>query len=497
MRRSLAVRLAAVAAVALTPAAAHAISFVNALAIENGTDRSGFNGVGNNRAGGFGSDLIYDAGSGLYYGLTDRGPGGGVLSYAPRIQVFTLETNAATGAIGNFALQDTIVFRRPNGDTFNGLNPRGLNGDPSVLGNSLDSEGMVKLANGNFLISDEYGPSLYEFTGTGTFVRSFDTPGNLLPRDANGTPNFVDDRGTIRTGRQDNRGFEGLSLSADGTKAYAMLQDPLVNEGRNPNNGNADGRFSRNLRIVEFDVASGAPERQFIYQLEPVAAINTLGDPDFAANQQGRGIGISAIQHLGGTKFLVLERDNRGVGTETSPLDTPLLKRAYVIDIANASDVANLSLAGTNDLPGGVSPVAKEQLPLVDLIAELRARGLPVPEKIEGMAFGEFLADGGRTLLFITDNDYSVTQNGGTVQFDVCFAPDYQSSVQVPIGAGCPTGSALLPTFMYSFKLSRDEYRDLVGLPAVPEPASWALMIGGMGAIGGTLRRRKAAIATA
>ena len=36
-----------------------------------------------------------------------------------------------------------------------------------------------------------------------------------------------------------------------------------------------------------------------------------------------------------------------------------------------------------------------------------------------------------------------------------------------------------------------------IGVDAVPEPATWAMMIGGMGAIGGALRRRKAALAAA
>lgn len=484
MRLTFARGLATAAAIALLPTSAHAISFVNALTVANGTDLSDYMDPANNRLGGFGSDLVYDAASDLYYGLTDRGPGGGTISYAPRIQVFSLDTNAATGAISNFTLRDTIVFHRADGTTFNGLNPTELNGTPRILGNSLDSEGMAKLANGNFLISDEYGPSLYEFSADGTFVREFTIPENIKPKEANGDPNFTDGRPTITTGRQDNRGFEGLTVSPDGTKAYAVLQDPLVNEGT------PDGRRSQNVRIVEFDVASGEATKQVIYQLDNIADLNAGPEPDFAPNDQGRSIGVSSILALGGGKFLVLERDNRGLGVETLPANTPVSKRVYIIDINGASDVSNTVLTA-NALPNGVTPVTKESVPLVDLVATLRQRGLPVPEKVEGFTFGEELADGGRTLILITDNDYSVTQTFvGIPQADVCFTNGLVTGY-VPIGQGCAAGSDLLPNFLYSFKLSRDEYRALVGLPAVPEPATWAAMILGMGAVGGVARRRR------
>ena len=474
-----------------SPTAASAASFVSAIAVPNNTDLSGLPGVGQNRLGGFGSDLIYDVATGTFYGMSDRGPGGGVLPYAPRLQAFTLDIDRNTGAIGTFTLTATTLFRQANGAAYNGLNPTLLNGSPALLGGSLDPEGLARLPNGNLLVSDEYGPSVLEFTAAGQFVRAYQTPGNLLPRQGDGTANYVEGRPTITTGRQDNRGFEGLTTTPDGKTAYAILQDPLVNEGRNGNN--ADGRYSRNVRIVAFDTATGQSTGQFIYQLENLADINDRvpgTTNDFAANAQGRSIGVSAIQALSSGVLLVLERDNRGLGVDDPTAATPVgSKRIYRIDLTNATDVTNVNLAATNDLPTGVHAAAKSTTPFVDIVAALRAMGLTVPEKIEGMTFGPRLADGSYTLILATDNDFSVTQNGAGTQFDVCTSGAGGTSSQVALGAGCPAGQSLIPNMLYSFRLSEAEYALLVGAP-VPEPASWAMMVLGFGMAGAAIRRR-------
>jgi Esterase-like activity of phytase len=137
----------------------------------------------------------------------------------------------------------------------NGLNPAGLNGNASILGRSFDPEGIVvSPINGHLIVSDEYGPSIYEFNRDGELVAVFETPANLLPRlkGAAGNPGALDfvagrDANGIFFGRQDNRGFEGLAISANGKKVFAVLQDPLINEP-GPNNG----RDGRNLRIAVF-----------------------------------------------------------------------------------------------------------------------------------------------------------------------------------------------------------------------------------------------------
>ena len=94
------------------------------------------------------------------------------------------------------------------------------------------------------------------------------------------------------------------------------MQDPLVNEG-----SSNDGRRSRNVRIVEFDARSGRSTAQYVYQLEAREALNAIDpgtDDDFSATNQGRSIGLSAIIALSDREFLVLERDNRGLGVEVT-----------------------------------------------------------------------------------------------------------------------------------------------------------------------------------
>lgn len=80
-----------------------------------------------------------------------------------RFHKFRPTIDPATGALTALDLLDTVLLRTADGSVhFNGQNARKLNGDGSVLGASLDAEGIAADRYGNVYISDEYGPSLYK-----------------------------------------------------------------------------------------------------------------------------------------------------------------------------------------------------------------------------------------------------------------------------------------------------------------------------------------------
>ena len=327
---------------------------------------------------GYFSDIYYDSNRGQWWGLSDRGPGGGTISYETRVQRFTLDVNKDTGAISNFQIAQTIKFSN-GGSAMNGLAPS----PSSNLGNSFDPEGFaINPKNGNFLVSDEYGPSLYEFDRNGQRVRTFTTPSNIVPRNAAGTPNYVNDVGNT-AGKRGNRGFEGLAVSPDGNFTYTMLQSAMVDEG------GSSGVYDR---IVKFDNTTGEAVAQYAYKME--------------GSSQGRG--TSALVAINDHEFQVIERNNRGVGVDSN-LASPN-KKVFTIDTAGATDVSGMDL----DAAGAVFvAVSKNSLPFIDLAANtLPQLGGRVPEKWEGLTIGPKLNDGTYLLLAGTDNDYSVSQNG-------------------------------------------------------------------------------------
>jgi len=334
---------------------------------------------------------------------------------------------------------------------------------------AFDPEGIVvQPLTGHLLVSDEYGPSLVEIDRAGQVVRRYETPANILPRNAaTGEVNFASDAGNT-TGKRTNRGFEGLGISPDGRTVYAMLQSAMLDEG---------GGSGAVNRIVAFDARTARPLAQYAYKME--------------GSSQGRG--ISALVAINDTEFLVLERNNRGLGVDAT-LASPN-KKVFRIDLAGATDVSGINLATAP--AGSYTPVSKTAVPWLDLAAaatlahpSLAALGGVSPEKWEGLAVGPRLADGSYLVLAGTDNDYSVSQDSISVQFDIHFKPlggGLVSRIRCDIGtvANCltinddgstgaavaadfnPAGYTLIPGVLHAYKASASDLARFVR----PRPA--------------------------
>jgi hypothetical protein len=157
----------------------------------------------------------------------------------------------------------------------------------------------------------------------------------------------------------------------------ALLQD----NGLSP--GTTD-RLGRNNRILKIDLATGQTH-EYVYVLD---AIN-------------RGQGACEILAINDHEFLVIERDNRSF-LQTPP-QAPTRKTIYKIDLTGATDVSGIASLPAGALPVGVVPVSKTLF--IDLLDAAFNLAPTIPEKIEGLAWGQNLEDGRHVLYVISDND--------------------------------------------------------------------------------------------
>lgn len=234
------------------------------------------------------------------------------------------------------------------GDGFGGAGPGGFQ-------LSLDSEGLVLGADGTFWISDEYGPYVYQFSAEGSLLQAIRPPDAYIPLRNNSvswsadSPPIYDPTLLVLpadnpTGRDDNQGFEGLTISPDGKKLYALMQSALNQEG------GLKKKQRRHARFAIYDLIGSRP----VYSAEYVVPLPFYNDGAKVAAQ-------SEIHYISDTQFLVLARDsNAGHGQDSSE---SLYRHADVFDISNATniksaanDAYNSTIAPSGELLASITP---------------------------------------------------------------------------------------------------------------------------------------------
>ncbi|WP_207420390.1 esterase-like activity of phytase family protein [Desertivirga brevis] len=351
--------------------------------------------------GGYGSAVAVDPASpDVFYMLTDRGSNVagqaansiiiGKPDFAPQIGKFRLKD-------GKLMLEQVIELKNSSGAKLNGLpNPAGMGASgetaydlsgtvltPSPDG--IDSEGLVRMADGSFWVSDEYGPHLAHFDANGKALERINPFGN-----GQGGRRIP----AVFATRRANRGMEGLTITPDGKTLVGIMQSPMYNPSRTAVSNSVV------IRILTYDISSGAT-KQYAYLMESTSLT-----------------GVSEIVAVNSTTFLTLERDGLFGGAPTNPA---AFKKVFKIDLSSATDISDPTNGANGKLFGGktveelnnaagltaagITPVSK--VLVLDLLRDLPS--VYPHDKAEGLALLP-----GNILVISNDDDFGVVDNGAS-----------------------------------------------------------------------------------
>ncbi|NJN02523.1 MAG: phytase [Leptolyngbyaceae cyanobacterium SL_1_1] len=325
------------------------------------------------------SGLTYDAQRNVYYALSD--------DRSSDARFYTLGIDLSDGSLdaGDIQFQDVTFLTTETGDRFaNGV---------------LDPEGIALSSLGTLFISSEgdanqgIAPFVNEFSLTGQQIRELPVPDPFLP---------TADRSS---GIRNNLAFESLTLTPNQRFLYTATENSLFQDG--PQADIDTGSLSR---ILKYDLVTGQPAAQFVYEVEAVPDAPTPADA-FRTNGL---VELLAIDNNG--TFLALERGfSVGAGNTV---------KLYEVNSQGALDVNNqLDLFWESEnIPFEIDPPVQKRL-LLDVEADL---GI-APDNLEGIALGPKLADGRQSFVIVSDNNFSPTQ---ATQF-LSFALDFSTTPAV------------------------------------------------------------------
>lgn len=253
-------------------------------------------------------------------------------------------------------------------------------------GRRVDFEAVVALPGGDLLMASEgEPPSIMRFTRQGRYVTELRLPDRFLPASP----------GALPRGLRDNHGFEGLALSPDGSRLWAIAEWPLLQDD-DPANGHRGAR----TRLVEF-VRRGesfVAARDLVYPIDRVAL---AGVPDNAVEVVDQG--VSELTMLADGALLSMER---GFVRDTARDRSWNVIRVFRLALDDAEDVSGVqSLRRTP----AVRTVRKTLVADLGSLASALPPRLARLENFEAMVAGP-LVDGARSLLIMSDDNFRPAQ---------------------------------------------------------------------------------------
>lgn len=283
----------------------------------------------------------------------------------------------------------------------------------------IDAEALAFQADGSGYVGDEYGPYVYHFDASKRIVGAIVPPAAWVPRSANVSPDFGANS-TVVNGRRVNQGMEGVALSPDGKRLFALLQSATMQDS------DSSAQNRRQTRLLVYDISAdptpAAPIAEYALTL-----------PTYRTTGNGSAVNATAAQSeivaLDNDRLLVLSRDANGQGAiATNP---SVVKVVLLVDLRVGSPTNVAGTASDADLgkitsaPGtlaaNVTPLARVEAINMLNSAQLakfnialdsgtgQVSQLTLGEKWEGLALvpaNDPAAPGDYFLFVANDNDF-------------------------------------------------------------------------------------------
>jgi hypothetical protein len=305
------------------------------------------------------SSITYDADRGVYYVLSDDRS----QINPARFYTFRIDLDGAFDE-SDLHIAGVTTLQAPGGGPY-----------PIF---SLDPEGLVLTKDGRLVLTSEgdtarlIAPFVRLYDLQGRPVGSLPVPTRYLPT--------TDQSSGIRN----NLAFEAAAVAPNGRFFFTGTENALFQDG--PAATVTNGSPSRLLR---YNLQTGRLDREYVYVTDAIAE-PPIPATNFAVN------GLVELLPLNNEFLLAMER-SFSVGVPGTGNEIKL----YRVALPGADDVDGLeSLAASL---GSIRPAQKT------LLLDLGTLGIPL-DNVEGMTFGPDLADGRRSLIMVSDNNFAASQ---------------------------------------------------------------------------------------
>jgi len=260
----------------------------------------------------------------------------------------------------------------------------------------MDAEGIAISRAGEIFISSEgtprasppVPPSIVRLSPEGTLRGTLPMPSKL-------TPSSPESRGV-----RHNKGLEALSFSPSGRALYTATEHALVQDGPAPT-----FEHGTRCRLLRFDMTRQPPglPKEYVYETDAIPR------PPGVREVEAKGIGVAEVLALTDERLLILER----AGVKVHGQYTNAIK-IYEVDVHGAVDVS-----GQNALPPDAVALDKRLVFELDAISSPLGPELPALDNFEAMSFGPRLADGRRSLILASDNNFKKEQRTAFFAFAI------------------------------------------------------------------------------